>query len=170
MFGYNAGSLLPTAVFNSTPTGSFGGGGIWQGGGAPAVDASGSLYFATGNGDFDGTSNFGDSILKMNTDGTIADYFTPFDQGNMEANDLDLGSAGPVLLVDQPTGPAYHLLVSAGKGGTIYVVDRDNMGHYNAANNSQIVQTLTNVLLVGSPGYSHGNFSAPIFFNGNIYF
>jgi hypothetical protein len=170
MFGYNAANLQPTETFNTTPTGSFGGGGIWQSGGAPAVDASGALFFATGNGDFDGTANFSDSIIKMNTDGTLADYFTPFDQSNMSANDLDLGSAGPVLLVDQPTGPSYHLLVSAGKGGTVYVVDRDNMGQYNGSNNDQIVQSLTNVLVVGSPGYDHGNFSAPIFFNGTVYF
>jgi hypothetical protein len=170
MFGYNATTLQQTVAFNTTPTGSFGGGGIWQSGGAPAVDTYGYLYFATGNGDFDGTSNFSDSILKMNPNGSITDYFTPFDQSNMSANDLDLGSAGPVLLVDQPTGPVYHLLVSAGKGGTIYVVDRDNMGQYNGSNNNQIVQSLTNVLAGGSPGYDHGNFSAPVFFNGNVYY
>jgi len=170
MFGYNAATLQQTFAYNTTPTGSFGGGGIWQAGGAPAVDASGYLYFATGNGDFDGTSNFSDSILKLNTDGALADYFTPFDQSNMAANDLDLGSAGPVLLVDQPTGPTYHLLVSAGKTGTIYVVDRGNMGQYNGSNNNQIVQSLPNALAAGSPGYNHGNYSAPIFFNGNVYY
>ena len=36
-----------------------------------------------------------------------------------------------ILLPDQP-GPHPHLLVSAGKNGTIYVVDRDNMGGFNA--------------------------------------
>jgi hypothetical protein len=170
MFGYNAVTLQQTEAYNTTLTGSFGGGGIWQSGGAPAVDASGYLYFATGNGDFDGSSNFSDSILKMNPNGSIADYFTPFDQSNMSANDLDLGSAGPVLLVDQPTGPVYHLLVSAGKTGTIYVVDRDNMGQYNGSNNNQIVQSLPNALAAGSPGYDHGNYSSPIFFNGDVYY
>ena len=170
MFGYNAANLQQTVAYNTTPTGSFGGGGIWQSGGAPAVDASGYLYFATGNGDFDGTSNFSDSILKLSPAGSITDFFTPFDQSNMSALDLDLGSAGPVLLVDQPTGPFYHLLVSAGKGGTIYVVDRDNMGQYNGSNNNQIVQSLPNVLTVGTPGYDHGNFSAPVFFNGTVYY
>ena len=57
-----------------------------------------------------------------------------------------------------------------GVPGTIYVVDRDNMGHYNGSNNNQIVQSLTNVLAAGSPGYDHGNFSAPVFFNGNVYY
>ena len=45
-----------------------------------------------------------------------------------------------MLLVDQPTGPYPHVLISAGKSGTIYVVNRDNMGHYNPSNDNQIVQ------------------------------
>jgi outer membrane protein assembly factor BamB len=157
-------------VLNTTPTGAFGGGGIWQAGGAPAVDASGNIFFATGNGDFDGMVNFGDSILKMNADGSIADFFTPFDQQNMANQDLDLGSAGPVLLVDQATGLFPHLLISAGKTGTIYVVNRDNMGQYNGSNNNQIVQSLPGALFAGSPGDSHGNYSAAVLFNGNIYY
>ena len=40
-----------------------------------------------------------------------------------------------------------HLIVGAGKQGTIYLVDRDNMGHYNGTdgingNDNQIVQSL----------------------------
>jgi hypothetical protein len=65
-------TLHQTEVYNTSPTGSFGGGGIWLAGGTPAVDAFGFLYLATGNGDFDGTANFGDSILRLNTNVTIA--------------------------------------------------------------------------------------------------
>jgi hypothetical protein len=53
-------------------------------------------------------------------------------------------------------------LIQAGKDGSIYVVDRDNMGHYNPDNNSQIVQNLT--------GQVGGIFSTPAYWNGNVYF
>src|SRR6185312_14798510 len=61
-----------------------------------------------------------------------------------------------------------HLIVSAGKGGTVYVVNRDNMGHYNAGNDDQIVQVLPNIFQGGTP--EPGNFSSPVYFNGYIYF
>jgi hypothetical protein len=156
-------------AFNATPDGY--GGGIWQSGGALAADASANIYFSTSNGPFDvntGGVDYGDSIMKISASGTVTDYFTPYDQNNMDVNNLDLGAAGPVLLVDQTTGSYPHLLISAGKSGTIYVVDRDNMGHYNANNDSQIVQYLPGALPNGTD--ENGNFSQPVFFNGYVYF
>ena len=72
--------------------------------------------------------DYGEPFVKMNTSGTILDYFTPYDQANINSADFDLGAAGPLLLPDQP-GAHPHLMVSAGKNKTIYLVDRDNMGH-----------------------------------------
>jgi hypothetical protein len=169
VLGYNATTLAQTMAFNATPNGY--GGGIWQSGGALAVDANGSIYFSTSNGPFDvntGGVDYGDSIMKISTSGTVLDYFTPYDQNNMDVNNIDLGAAGPVLLVDQTTGSYPHLLISAGKGGTIYVVDRDNMGKYNPNNDSQIVQYLPGALPNGTD--ENGNFSQPVFFNGYVYF
>ena len=63
------------------------GAGIWQSGGAPATDATGDIYFATGNGNFDantGGVDYGDSILKLSTSGSVLDYFTPYNQSNLE--------------------------------------------------------------------------------------
>jgi hypothetical protein len=85
----------------------------------------------------------------------------------MEAQNFDLSSAGPVLLLDQP-GPVPHLLVAAAKSGTIYVVNRDNMGHFHAGRDSQIVQSLPGILPNGLQ--EEGNYSAPAFFNGYVYF
>ncbi len=59
----------------------------------------------------------------------LYDYFAPFNVDKLDADDQDLGSGGPVLLPAQP-GPHPHLVVIAGKGGTIYLIDRDHMGHY----------------------------------------
>ena len=86
----------------------------------------------------------------------------------MDVNNLDLGAGGPVLLVDQPSGPYPHELITAGKSGTIYVVNRDNMGHYNPNNDNQIIQSLPGVLPHGDAEI--GNFSTPVYFNGYVYF
>jgi hypothetical protein len=86
----------------------------------------------------------------------------------MSSTNIELGSGGPVLLVDQTSGPFPHLLISAGKDGTIYVVNRDNMGHYNSNNNNQIPQYLVNALL--NSDAESGNYSSPAYFNGYVYF
>ena len=170
VLGYNATTLRQVLAYNVTPNGN--GGGIWQSGGGLATDATGNIYFTSGNGDFDadgGGVDYGDTVEKVSPSGTVVDYFTPSAQSSMNANDLDFGSAGPVLLVDQPTGPYPHLLISSGKTGTIYVINRDNMGHYNSAGDSQIVQTLVGAL--ASDGtLQTGNFSSPVYFNGYVYF
>ena len=41
------------------------GAGIWMAGQGPAADANGNLYFLTGNGDFDGSTQWGESFLKL---------------------------------------------------------------------------------------------------------
>jgi hypothetical protein len=74
----------------------------------------------------------------------VTDYFTPYDQHVDTQTDKDVGSGGPLLLPDQPA-PYVHLMVGAGKEGTIYLINRDNMGGYNSSNNNQIVQSLAGV-------------------------
>ncbi|MGE5057516.1 MAG: beta strand repeat-containing protein [Acidobacteriota bacterium] len=171
VLGYNAATLQQVLAYNDTPNGSFGGGGIWQAGGGLATDANGNIYFTTSNGDFDantGGHDYGDSVVKLGTTGNVLDYFAPYDQAIQSSNNLDLGAGGPVLLVDQTTGPYPHLLISAGKNGTIYVINRDNMGQFQANNDSQIVQSIINALPNG--GAEAGNFNSPIYYNGYVYF
>ena len=169
IIGYNAATLQRTMIYSVTANGY--GGGVWQGGGGLATDATGNLYYTTSNGTFDantGGVDYGDTVQKLSTAGTVVDYFTPHDQQNMDVNNLDLGAGGPVLLVDQPSGPYPHELISAGKSGTIYVVNRDNMGHYNPNNDNQIIQSLPGILPNGDQEI--GNFSTPVYFNGHIYY
>jgi chitodextrinase len=166
LLGYNATTLQRTFVFNATPNGE--GGGIWQSGGGMAMDAAGNFYFGTGDGTFTangGGVDYGDTFVRLTTSGSVADWFTPHDETFIDNNNLDLDAGGMILLPDQP-GPHPHLLVSAGKNGTIYVVDRDNMGRFNAVDRN--VQTLANVFPFGTP--LPGNYSSPVYFNGNVYF
>ena len=165
LFAYNSQTLALSQAFLSTPNGELGG--MWSGGGGPACDASNSVYVATGNGTFDSTNaNYGDTILKFSPVNslTLTDYFTPYDQLNLEAMDLDLGSGGVLVLPDEAGNAAHrHLLVEAGKVGEIYLVDRDNMGHFNSTNNSQIVEDITF-------GINGGCFSTPAYFNQAVYY
>ena len=168
VLGYNATTLQQVSVYCSTPNGDDGG--IWMSGDGIAADSSGSLYFITGDGLFDastGGTDYGDSFVKMNSAGTVLDYFSPQVQSSLNSGNLDLGSGGVMLLPDQP-GSHPHEMVGAGKNGTVYLVDRDNMGHFHS-NNDQIVQSLTNIW-TNSSGGEAGLFGTPAYFNGSVYF
>jgi hypothetical protein len=168
LFAYNASTLAQTAVFITTPNGQ-GQGGIWMSGTGIAADSSGNIFTATGNGNYDAT-DVGDSILKLNGSTlTLTDYFTPFDQGNDDANDYDVASGGTVLLPDQP-GAHPHELVQGTKGGTIYLINRDQMTtnnqHYcsGCTSDPEIVQEILNA------GNLLWLWAAPAYWNNTVYF
>src|ERR1700733_4179595 len=134
VLSYNATTLQQTSIYCSTPNGQ--NGGMWMSGRAPAVDSSGNLYYATGNGDWDGVSSFGDSIVKLSTAGgvlTQADYFTPDNYATLQADDLDLGSSGPLLI------PGTSFLITAGKTSEFFLLQSTNLGH-EASGNSTALQ------------------------------
>jgi streptogramin lyase len=88
------------------------------------------------------------------------------DNSNSESDsDIDLGSGGIMLIPDMADagGTVRHLAVGAGKDGNLWVVDRDNMGKYDAQANATIYQALTGAL----PGGIFGN---PAYFDGRVYF
>jgi hypothetical protein len=145
--GYDSQTLEQVAFFYTTPNGSQGG--IWMSAGAPTADEEGNIYCVTGNGAFDlnsGGVDFGNTFLKLATGATnlfVADYFAPYNAVALNSGDQDLGTCAPLLLPDAAGSVAHpHLLVAGSKPGVMYLVDRDNMGHFNAFNNSQIVQSL----------------------------
>jgi hypothetical protein len=143
VMAYGARSLKQEAVFNASPDGDDSG--IWEGDTGPAADKAGNIFLATGNGRFDaakGGRDYGDSLLKLNGESLkLADYFAPYNANNLDASDSDLGSGGPMLLPDQP-GPHPHLAVVEGKGGILYLVDRDHLGRWQPGNDSHAVQTV----------------------------
>ena len=123
ILGYTASDLSQSpTVFNTTA--GAGGGSIWQGGRGMAADQSGNIFAISGNGDTDGVTNFGESFLRFTAQSDIAltDFFTPSDWNQLDNGDLDLGSAGPILV------PGTKFMIGASKLGMIYVVDRMNMG------------------------------------------
>ncbi len=163
LMGYNSKTLAQTTVFNTTPNGERGA--IWETGAGIAADSKGFIYLQTGNGTFDvntGGIDYGDSFLKLSTTGglKVADYFTPDNQATLETDDIDLGSGAGVLLPTQ-SGKYPDEIVSGGKQGLIYLVNRDGMGGYSATANKNI-QTVT--------GPTGGYYNSGAYWNGAIYY
>ena len=168
IMSYNAGTLVQEAAFNTSANGA--GNGVWMGGGGLAADASGNIYFPTGNGTWNGTTDFGDSILKLGSPSggsfPVVDYFTPYNQSSLSGGDLDLGSGGLVLLPPLPSGQ--QLLAQIGKDGKIHLVDTNNMGKYCVQAvpachgfDSNIVQEI--------PAATAGVWGTPAYWNGSVY-
>jgi hypothetical protein len=138
LLAYDEQTLSLVSVFNVTPDAAAGG--IWQGGDGPAAAPGGDIYAVTGNGPFNANTpsgrDYGDSMLRLTPSLEVVDYFTPYDALSLWQDDLDLGSAG-VLLV-----PGTGLLAHVSKTDTLRLVDGTNMGHYNATSDSQIVQEI----------------------------
>ena len=170
LMGYNATTLTQTMLLCTTPNGDDGG--VWMNGDGLAVDSTG-LYLITGDGAFDadiGGVDYGDSFIRLSASGVVQDYFTPSVQSALDQGNLDLGSGG-VLLLDQPAGQTWthpKEMVSAGKNGTIYLVDRTSMGHFSSTD-AGAVQTIVNIFQTAWQGET-GNFGSPLFFNGRVYF
>ena len=163
MLAYDAHTLAQTAVLNTSPDDEESG--IWQSDTGPAADQDGDVFLATGNGKFDADSggrDYGDSVLKLSLQKNnllVTDFFTPFNQQELNSNDLDIGSGGPLLLPQQP-GPHPRLLLVGGKGGSLYLINRDHLGKYHSGDDSHAVQ----VLRIGS-----GIYSAPAYWNQHVY-
>jgi hypothetical protein len=122
MLRYDASDLSrQLGAFVSTRNGN--GGAFWQSGRGPAADPEGNIYAVTGNGDYDGIHNFGESILKISSKvSAVLDSFTPSNWKSMSDNDFDL-SAGPALIADT------HAVIGADKAGNLYVLDGHAMSH-----------------------------------------
>jgi uncharacterized protein (TIGR03437 family) len=122
ILAYNASTLKQTAVFNSAPNGRQAA--FWHSGRAPAVDANGDVYGATGNGDFDGLANFGETVVRLGgADLRLLDWYTPEDYTDLNDLDEDVGSAGTILIANT------NLLLSGGKSGWLYLIQDNAMGH-----------------------------------------
>ena len=72
---------------------------IWGRAGAVIDPTTGNLFIATGNGPYNGMTDWGDSVIELNPGATqVLGNYTPADNTMLERGDLDLGSTSPVLL------------------------------------------------------------------------
>ena len=164
VIAYNASTLQQTGslvdLSNANSGGSYFLASIWMSGFGPAADANGNVYFATGNGPFNGTTNFGMSVMKVpgNLNLAGASFFSPI-QGDADSDgDADLGAGGVMLLPDQ-AGPQAHMLVAGGKcsennvGCIKYILNRDSMGGRQNGNAGALWSGSTGGGIWGGPAY-----------------
>jgi Secretion system C-terminal sorting domain len=159
LLGYDSATLVQKIVYNDTPDGGLGG--IWMSGVGPAADELGNIYLATGNGtvgvgsDPTAVRNRAESFLKLTPAGNtlqVSSFFTPKNFVIANANDYDFGVV-QVLLI-----PNTKLAISGSKEGLLFLVNRDNMGGFNASTNN-VIQTInlgSYANLHASMGYYRG--------------
>jgi hypothetical protein len=151
VMAYNKSTLAQTGVINvatsitstSGWTGTKSAGAIWQSGRPPVVDTDGYVYLFTGNGPSwspssladrqktaDGVYNFCESVIKLDPSQAlkIVDYFTPSNYVDLDSDDVDVSSSGPLLI------PGSNVLIGGGKEGWMYTLDRTNLGHKVSSN------------------------------------
>jgi hypothetical protein len=184
IFSYNAATLKPIAVWCTTPNGS--GGGIWMAGAGLAAEVAdpvnkpyGRMFFSTGNGSFDtskpyaNSMSFGMSVLSLDLTGgvmTVTDEFTPYNEAHLNAYDGDVGSGGVVVLPAQTlaSGATLQPMVQVGKYGAIDILNRNNLGGFNAAGDTNIVQELVTPVS-GQNTWGAGVWGSPAYWNNTIY-
>jgi hypothetical protein len=180
ILGYNAFNIKQqVSVFNTSRnkstngSGTGGLGAIW--GGALEATLSNQIFAVTGNGPFDASvGDWGNSYIKLAPSGTtlkVLDYFAPRQIFNND--DQDLG-ASTGIIIPAISGPFPHELIGGAKNGTLYVVNRDNMGKFNSTD--QIVQEIPNAVgvhlstsLTCGNGSNDCDYSTPAYWNGHLY-
>ena len=85
---------------------------IWGRAGAVVVPGSGKLLVATGNGPWDGRTNWGDAVLVLSQRAKLLGNYTPTNTEQLNSSDTDLGSTSPVYLTSK-------LIAQGGKDGKI---------------------------------------------------
>src|SRR5262249_41970958 len=133
------------------------GAGIWHPGGGLVSDGSGQILFATGNGFSNAIQDpipgntppavLDESMVRLQVQGdgslVAVDFFAPQNLQDLDANDTDFGSGNPVALPSQffGTGEFPNLIAVGGKDGTVFILDRNNLGGFQQGpgNGDQLV-------------------------------
>jgi outer membrane protein assembly factor BamB len=111
---------------------------IWARSGA-VVEPNGRLLVATGNGPWNGRTDWGDSVLELSADASrLLQNWTPRNADELESADADLGSTAPALL-------GGGLALQGGKDGKLRLLNlrRLNGTAHAAARKGGELQTLS---------------------------
>jgi outer membrane protein assembly factor BamB len=112
------GGLLQSFEVDGQPGDSQGA--IWGSGNAPAIDGAGDVWVSTGNGN-SANFDFSESVIKLDSNLNVVDWWAPTNWQSLDSLDLDLGSTMPLLL---PGGLVFQI----GKEGVGYLLSQSSLG------------------------------------------
>ncbi len=176
---YNETTLAQTAVFNTTPSalsGTPAEGGVWMTGAAPALDSEDNMFMATGNGAFTDTADklpvlapnndFGESLINLNpTTLQVQDFYTPSMNATWSLYDLDISSAGMIVLPDGDGPPSHPNVVLGGdKQGHFWMMDRNAMSGFSSTSDHTV-----QYLLMPPSGTKYQDFATAAYYQGTVY-
>ncbi|HWK17434.1 MAG TPA: PQQ-binding-like beta-propeller repeat protein [Solirubrobacteraceae bacterium] len=116
--------------------------------GAVVEPGTGRLLVATGNGPFNGSTAWGDSVLELSPDATrLLHNWTPTDQASLNASDTDIGSTSPALL---PAAGGRRLAVQGGKDGVLKLLDLDQLNGTSSGAGKRLGGELQRIAAPGS--------------------
>jgi mono/diheme cytochrome c family protein len=126
-------------------------GGSWAPGGV-TTDGT-SVYFTTANAPATASHIGAESIQKLppslRATGAPTEFFSPLNWATLGNQDSGLGGVAP-MLIDAPSATPSQLVVSLGKDGFVYVVDRNHLGGIS----SPIVgREISNNILISVPTF-----------------
>jgi hypothetical protein len=182
IFSYQASTLAQIDTYCTSPNGNRAG--IWISGAGLAAEVNdpakpyGRMFVVTGNGSYaanppyTNAMSYGMSIVNLDLSGgkmTVEDEFTPHNQAVLNGQDGDVGSGGAVLLPAQSLGSGSTLypLVQLGKSGAFYILDRNNLGGFNASEDNIVQEVQTPVS--GEQNWGAGVWGSVAYWNNLIY-
>jgi putative pyrroloquinoline-quinone binding quinoprotein len=121
--------------------------GIWGRAGAVVDPATGDIFVATGNGPYNGKTDWGDSTIQLDKDATqILGNFTPSNNTLLNLWDTDVGSSSPVLLGE-------GLVAQGGKDKQIHVLALEKLAGVapHQGQERQILSTPSGGMLFTAP-------------------
>jgi outer membrane protein assembly factor BamB len=120
----------PLQTFEVDASGN--GGAVWASGNAPPVDSNGDIWAATGNDTLASGYDHQESVLKLDPNLNLRDFWAPPNWFSLDGGDTDIGSSMPLLL---PGGLVFQI----GKSGDGYLLDASNLGGVSGPSYSQPV-------------------------------
>jgi len=126
---------------------------IWGRAGAVIDPRDGDIFIATGNADWNGTTDWGDAVIELDAGvAAMRGNYAPANTDELNDKDLDLGSTSPVLL-------GGDLIAQGGKDGKIRLLSRKAMAGTSPhkGHELQIVATPSGTDLFTQPAvWQHG--------------